>query len=122
MSGIDYLADTNAIIYLLGGKECMKPFLSKKLGVSIISVMELLSYPGISSEEDSKIRNFISMCEMINLSDDIKEKTIQVRRAYRTKLPDSIIAATAIVSNVPLITADTGIFKVEELKVEKLSP
>ena len=100
----------------------MKPFLSKKLGVSIISVMELLSYPGISSEEDSKIRSFISMCEVINLSDDIKEKTIQVRRAYRTKLPDSIIAATAIVSNVPLITADTGIFKVEELKVEKLSP
>ena len=121
MSGIDYLADTNAVIYLLGGKECMKPFLSKKLGVSIISVMELLSYPGISSEEDSKIRSFISMCEVINLSDDIKEKTIQVRRAYRTKLPDSIIAATAIVSNVPLITADTGIFKVEELKVEKLS-
>ena len=65
MSGIDYLADTNAIIYLLGGKECMKPFLSKKLGVSIISVMELLSYPGISSEEDSKIRSFISMSFLV---------------------------------------------------------
>jgi predicted nucleic acid-binding protein len=121
MSGIDYLADTNAIIYLLGGKDCMKPFLSKKLGISVISVMELLSYPGISFEEDAKIRNFISLCEVINLSDSIREKTIQIRRTYRTKLPDSIIAGTAIICNVPLITADTGIFKVEELKVEKIS-
>ena len=74
-----------------------------------------------SVAEDAKIRNFISLCEVINLSDSIREKTIQIRRTYRTKLPDSIIAGTAIICNVPLITADTGIFKVEELKVEKIS-
>ena len=31
MSGIDYLADTNALIYLLNGNPCMKPYLQEKL-------------------------------------------------------------------------------------------
>ena len=31
MNGIDFLADTNAIIYLLAGNECMKPYLNKNL-------------------------------------------------------------------------------------------
>lgn len=37
MNGIEYLADTNAVIYLLSGNDCMKPFLQKKLAVSVIS-------------------------------------------------------------------------------------
>ena len=27
MNGIDFLADTNALIYLLGGNSCMTPYL-----------------------------------------------------------------------------------------------
>ena len=122
MNGIDYIADTNAVIYLLGGKECMKPYLAKKLGLSVISVMELLSFPGITSEEDQKIRKFVELCKVVALDDAVMEKTISVRRNYRTKLPDSIIASTAIICDVPLITADTGIFRISELKVEKLEP
>ncbi len=40
MSGIDYLADTNALIYLLNGNPCMKPYLQEKLHYSLISEME----------------------------------------------------------------------------------
>ena len=43
MSGIDFLADTNAVVYLLSGNNCMKPFLQKTVAVSVISYMELLS-------------------------------------------------------------------------------
>ena len=42
MNGIDFLADTNALIYLLNGKSCMRPFLQNKLAFSVISEMELL--------------------------------------------------------------------------------
>ena len=52
MSGIDYLADTNALLYLLAGRMCMNPFLSARLGVSIISEMELRSFHGIEPEEE----------------------------------------------------------------------
>ena len=122
MSGIDFIADTNAVIYLLEGRECMRGFLDKSLGVSVISAMELLSYPDISSEEDAKIREFLGDCETFNISEEVKEQTIQIRRTYKTKLPDSIIAATAVCHGVPLITADTGIYKISELKVEKIIP
>lgn len=52
MSGIDFLADTNAVLYFLSGNECMKPYISCKYAVSIISEMELLSYPKITEEEE----------------------------------------------------------------------
>ena len=52
MSGTDYLADTNAIICLLNGNDCMKPFLQKKLAVSVITFMELLSFPSLTMEEE----------------------------------------------------------------------
>ena len=36
MNGTDCIADTNALIYLLSGDPCMKPYLSKRIGLSVI--------------------------------------------------------------------------------------
>lgn len=122
MSGIDYIADTNAVVYLLNGNECMKPYLGKKLGVSVISVMELLSFPEITDAEDKKIRAFLDRCEVLQITDDVKERTIQFRRKKKVKLPDAIIASSAMAQGKPLITADTGLFHVDGLQLEKLNP
>lgn len=40
-----------------------------------------------------------------------------LRRKYATKLPDAIIAATCIVYDLPLVTADIGFTKISELDV-----
>ena len=122
MNGIDYLADTNALLYLLNGNACMKPFLSAKLGVSCISEMELLSFPSISQNEEEDIREYLNACTVVALSSNIKERTIALRRMYRIKLPDAIVAATAIEENVPLISADKGFCKMVELQLELLKP
>jgi predicted nucleic acid-binding protein len=122
MNGLEYLADTNAVLYLLGGNACMAPYLGKTLAVSVISVMELLSYPSITSDEESIIRAFLDQCETLQISDTVKEQTIRIRRQYNVKLPDAIIAATAISHNLTLLTADTGIFKIRELKANRLQP
>ena len=122
MSGFDYIADTNAVVYLLAGNACMKPFLGKKLAVSVITVMELLSFPEIDEKEETTIRSFLNNCEILNISEGIRELTIEIRRTYKTKLPDAIIAATAVSSSVPLITADVGFLKIKSLQVEKLMP
>ena len=45
-----------------------------------------------------------------------------LRRIYKTKLPDAIIAATAMVHGLPLITADVGFKKIEGLRLELLIP
>lgn len=122
MNGIDFLADTNAVIYLLSGNNCMKPYLQKTLAVSVISFMELLSFPGITGDEEKMIRQFLSMRKIIQIDKDIMEKTIQLRREYKIKLPDAIIAATALILEIPLISADTGFCKIVNLQLEQIKP
>jgi hypothetical protein len=122
MNGIDYLADTNAILYILSGNECMKPFTNSRLAVSAISFMELLSFPSISAQEEDTIRRLLKCCDILHIDEAIIELTIQLRRAYRIKLPDAIIAATAVSCGFPLLTADTGFFRIENLQIEKLIP
>ncbi|EMB42348.1 MULTISPECIES: type II toxin-antitoxin system VapC family toxin [Treponema] len=122
MNGTDFLADTNALIYLLAGNTCMKPYISKKIGFSIISEMELLSFSGISHQEQNNIKAFLSECSELQLTKEVKEKTIEIRKHYKTKLPDAIIAATAIVNKIPLITADKAFEQIEELNLVLIKP
>ena len=96
MNGIDYLADTNAILYFLSGNDCMRPYIFCKFAFSIISEMELLSYSKITSTEETSIRGFLEKSCSIPVTDEIKNTTILLRRKYNIKLPDAIIAATSI--------------------------
>ena len=122
MNGINFVADTNALIYLLNGNTCMTAYLNKNLSYSVISEMELLSYPGITESEENSIKSLLKECEEVVLSAEIKEKTIEIRKKYKTKLPDAIVAASAIVSGLPLITADKGFNQIVELNLEMIVP
>lgn len=122
MNGIDFLVDTNALIYLLDGNPCMSSYLQKNLSFSVISEMELLSYPGITDQEMGNIKSLLMDCYEISITDEIKEKTIEIRKKYKIKLPDAIVAASAIVNEIPLITADKGFSKITELKLELIVP
>ena len=122
MNGISFLADTNALIYLLNGNSCMSPYLEKTLAVSVISEMELLSYSGISKKDEENIKALFNDCTELPISTEIKEKTIEIRKKYKTKLPDAIVAASAIVCDIPLITADKGFRQITELKLEFITP
>jgi len=122
MNGIDFLADTNALIYLLNGNSCMLPYLEKNLALSIISTMELLSFSGITETEDQSIRSLINDCKEIILSNEIKEKAIEIRKKYKIKLPDAIVAASALVNNLPLITADKVFNQIRELDLQFIVP
>ena len=122
MNGIDFVADTNALIYLLNGNSCMLPFLNKNLAFSVISEMELLSFSGISEAEENNIKALLNDCEEISLLKDVKEKAIELRKKYKTKLPDAIVAASAIVNNLPLITADKGFNQIQEMNLQLIVP
>lgn len=122
MNGIDYMADTNALIYLLSGDSCMKSYLANYIGLSVISEIELLSFPGITSFEEQQIRSFIKDCTVLFLTENVKNKTIALRRSYKIKLPDAIIAATAIENNLQLITADKGFKQIAELDLALIEP
>jgi len=114
MSGNSLLLDTNIILYFLNGDETLIDLLeTNSLFVSIISEMELLGYNGLNSEEKSKTELFLNECTVINIDQQIKERTITTRRLNRLKLPDAIIFATSSVLNIPLLTADQDFKSIE---------
>ncbi|MEN0050064.1 MAG: type II toxin-antitoxin system VapC family toxin [Bacteroidota bacterium] len=73
--------------------------------------MELLGWTLPTEEEADQIRDFISHAIEYNLTEDIILRTIEIRKSKRIKLPDAIIAATALSNNLILLTRNTSDFK-----------
>lgn len=116
MSGNKLFLDTNIILYLLNGDQTLAELLNQKqFYISVITELELLGYKGITEEEHEVIENFVAQCKVITINNAIKKEAIRIRKTYNMKLPDSIIIATALYLDLPLITADVAFNKVEEL-------
>ena len=52
---IDFIADTNFLIYVHEWNENIIPFLNYNFGISFVSEVELLGFKGISKIEESKL-------------------------------------------------------------------
>ena len=117
------LVDTNVIIYILNGnRELAENVHGRYTFLSVISELELLSFPKITPKEEFVINSFISDMNVIGLNDDVKRETKRIRKLYGLKLPDSIIAATAVYLNCRLLTADQQFLKIPELDVISVIP
>ena len=118
MNGNKLFLDTNIILYLLAGDQTLAKVLNgKQLYISVITELELLAYKDITPNEESVITEFVAQCKTITINNAVKQETIRVRKTYNTKLPDSIIIATAIYLDLPLITSDDAFKRVEELSL-----
>lgn len=115
MSG-NIFVDTNTAIYLLNGNEQVANLLDEQaVYLSFVTELELLSKPAILPAEEKQIRGFIAQCVVIDFLPFMKETVIDLRRRYRIKLPDAIVTATAYILGIPLVTADRGFNRVDEL-------
>jgi predicted nucleic acid-binding protein len=118
MNGKEILVDTNIFLYLLKGNDTLEEMLQgKSIYVSFITELELLGFKDITAKEEKQIGELLNECRVVPMSDDIKEKYVEVRRKHRLKLADAVIAATAIVSYMPLITSDKQFKTIKELKL-----
>jgi predicted nucleic acid-binding protein len=118
MSGNRIFIDTNIAIYLLDGDISVAEVLNKKrLYLSFISQLELMGYPGLSKQQEQQIENMLENCVIIDINSEIKQETIRLRKKHSIKLPDCIVAATALYMDLPLITSDKGFNKIEELNL-----
>ena len=86
--------------------------------ISIITNIELFATKKINSFEIKLLKQFVSYSIIHPLNQDLVEKTIQIRKNYNIKLPDAVIAATAIVQNLTLITRNIKDFQgIQDLKI-----
>jgi len=116
MSGNSLLIDTNIAFYLLSQDDTIAELLDgQDIYLSFVSELELLGYKYLTETDRKRIEAFISDCIIIDINEEIKRNAINLRSTYSIKLPDAIVASTALYLGLPLVTADKGFQKIQEL-------
>lgn len=112
------LLDSNIFIY--GGRGFIELSVLKDLEACYASItkIEVLGYQNITLAEDRKLRQILDAYTVIDLSETIIKRAIELRQDVKMSLGDAIVAATALESKLPLWTANTKDFEhIEKLKL-----
>ena len=118
MSGIDFiLADTNVLIYLQDGQPAIRPYLNSILYISIITEVEFLGTKDLLKSEIKIRESLIKDCAVLPFDEEIKDIAIRIKQSINLKIPDAIIATTAIKHKLPLLTGDKDFKKVTDLSL-----
>ncbi len=110
--GKRYLIDTNTLVDAQTkkipekGLDFIANTINEDFTISFVSYIEFLGYKNATLQ----MAEFITLANVIEINKTIIDTTITLRKSYRIKLPDAIIAATAIVYDRVLITRNTADF------------
>ncbi len=109
------LVDTNVLIKHWSGDPRTGPILQDaRLHISFVTEIGILSYHGYTAEERSVVTHELGPIAITDLEPRIKEIAIDLRRRFRMKLADSLIAATAVFLGIPLVTEDKHFKRLKE--------
>lgn len=112
-----FVLDTNIILYLLGGR-LAEPLPVGPYAISVISELELLAYPGLVLPEEQRIRAFLADIAVMELTQAIKDRAVDLRKRHSLKLPDAIVAATALILDATLLTNDQRLLSLPEVPTQ----
>jgi predicted nucleic acid-binding protein len=102
--------DTNVIIKFINKQPGFIDFKTRFAGnerfISVVTRMELLAFPALGISEWERVVRFLETVSIVPLTEAIEAEAIAIRRTFRPKLPDAIIAATARVLDAALVTGD----------------
>ncbi len=121
--GTRYLIDTNTVVKYIQGlydaetRELLyqKTKEGKAVFLSFMTKIELLAYnpqttsPAIVTYQEN-VAKFIANATILMLDEDIVQETIRIRKTTRVKIPDCIIAATAIKQDMILLSSNDSDF------------
>lgn len=110
-----FLIDSNAAIDYLGAKlpisgmELLDSIVDDVCVISVITQIEILGFDA-PPDDEAVTQNFVNASFVIDLDENIVEKTIEIRKYHKIKTPDAIIAATALYFDLTLVTRNTADF------------
>ena len=124
------LLDTNVLIYNLQGtlsaqvKASVRQAMdAKNAYISVITRIEVLGWKGYSDITLQQMGQLLSKLHEIPLTEAVVHDTIRIRKQFGLKLPDAVIAASAIVQGIGLLTGNVDDFKrVTDLQVHSIWP
>ncbi len=111
------LLDTNVVIGLLRGQADSVSLVQAEncvlgeMAISQITRLELLGFPKLAEQEKQTIEKFLRNIQMLPISAEVEAQTIAICQSRKIKLPDAIIAATALAHHLKLLTLDVGLEK-----------
>ena len=114
--GQRYLMDTNVIIGVLKGAIArpnalkLSKIIDKEFIVSTIVNIETLGYHAITPTDLIQSKRLLSKAKVIYVDKTIEDKAIEIRQKKKMKLGDSIIAATALIHDLTIVTRNESDF------------
>ncbi len=126
-----FIVDTDILIDYSRGIEKAKASIvefeiENRLAISVITQLELMV--GCENKQDFKLLNtFLQDFEVIPLNASISDKAVELFEMFRLShgvmIPDMLIASTAIVLDVPLISKNQKDFRfIKDLKLRNYTP
>jgi len=108
--------DSNILIYHLNDAlpssvlNHVESWITEGAVISVMSRIEVLGYPQTADQLHQAMR-LLAYFDEIPLHEPMVQRTITLRQQYRIRLPDALIAATALYLGFPLVTRNTQDFQ-----------
>jgi predicted nucleic acid-binding protein len=115
MAKVSVLVDTDVFIDYFNFGRFTSPFNSTRITVyySVVTKKELLGKPGLRDSERQAILDELRRCRMVKLTDAIAVRYSQLRDRYPSlEKADALIAASALVKNLPLVSRNKKHFQI----------
>jgi predicted nucleic acid-binding protein len=113
-----WLLDTNVLIDAFAGQPDAVRLLTRLrqqspewIGYSSITRLEILGFAGLSRADEQGLRELLAEFEEAPIASGVIERAIEIRKATSIKVPDALIAATALAYEAQLVTRNVNDFK-----------
>lgn len=109
--------DTNILIYYFHGEQKVVSYINNErskgnqFAISVISVVELLSYPKITIEEVFHLERLINEFLVVPIDTSLARQAASFRKQYNFTVSDALVMATAQILKTNLVTRDKGLRK-----------
>jgi toxin FitB len=110
--GKKYLTDTNVLLEYLAGSlpkkthDFVESVINEDFNISVINRIEVLGHESATQV----LADFLDLATTHQLTQEVEKQTIILRKQKKIKLPDAIIAATALVHRFTIISRNTKDF------------
>jgi predicted nucleic acid-binding protein len=117
---VTLLLDSNIIIYsTLPDRGDLRALIASHApAVSATSIVEVLGYHKLADSERNHFESFFRVADVLPISEAVIDQAVRLRQQRKMTLGDSLIAATAVVHDLELLTRNIDDFSwVPELHV-----
>lgn len=112
------ILDSNIIIYSVQPTySTLQAYLLYRINslyVSEITKLEVLGFPRLNEADKEYFDDIFSSVNILSVTSEIIDEAVRLRQQRKRSLGDSIIAATALVHNLPVVTNNVTDFSTVE--------